>query len=114
MGKDDVSIICASVPENLRPHAEELARNVLTMERQLEEARKTADTEPLTIEYDNGGGQSGVRKNPFWEAYAQLFRTFSSGLSQLSQMIESHGAKPAAKTKLAELRVIAGDLKKAQ
>ena len=114
MGKDDASIICANVPEELRPHAEELARNVLAMEKQLTEARKTADDEPLIIEYDNGGGQSGVRKNPYWEAYAQLFRTFSSGLAQLTQMSDAHGAKPAAKSKLAELRVIAGDLKKAQ
>ena len=110
MGRDDVSIICASVPEDLRPHAEELARNVLTMERKLEAARMEADDQPLTVKYDRGG----IHKNPFWEGYTQLFNAFSKGLAQLTQTIEAHEVKPAAKTKLAELRVIAGDLKKAQ
>lgn len=113
MGRDTAATICADVSENLRERAEELARNVLTMEAALIEARKQADTEPLIVEYDNGGGQSGIRKNPFWEAYAQMFNTFSRGLAQLANMVEGGNAKPEAKSKLAELRVIAGDLKKA-
>ena len=111
MGKDTAAMICADVPEALRERAEELARNVLALERKLEEARKQADDEPLTIKYERGG----MHKNPFWDSYAQLFNAFSRGISQLSALVNADGnAKPAAQSKLAELRVIAGDLKKAQ
>ena len=41
---------------------------------------KKMDTEPLIIEYDNGGGQSGVRENPFYPAYEKLLASYTKAL----------------------------------
>ena len=43
--------------------------------RLLEEVEKIL-TEPLVMEYDNGGGQSGIRENPFYPAYEKLINTY--------------------------------------
>ena len=37
--------------------------------------------EPLVIDYDNGGGQSGVRENPFYPAYEKLINTYIKTLA---------------------------------
>lgn len=115
MGEDLVQVICGRFPDGMRQRAEELLRNILFMESKLKETREKAANMDLVIPYDNGGGQKGIRKNPVFEEYAQIFNSYKAGLAQLTQMIEASGtARPAAKTKLAELRVIAGDLKRAQ
>ena len=38
-------------------------------------------TEPLVIDYDNGGGQSGIRENPFYPAYEKLINTYIKTLA---------------------------------
>ena len=112
---DDVKIICERLPEGIRQRGEELVHNILFMEDRLKDTREKAAKMDMVIPYDNGGGQKGIRKNPVFEEYAQIFNAYKAGLAQLTAMVEAHGnARPEAKSKLAELRVIAGDLKKAQ
>ena len=54
--------------------------------RLLEEGKKI-DTEPLIIDYDNGGGQSGVRENPFYPAYEKLITTYTKTLTVAKDLI---------------------------
>ena len=42
--------------------------------------------EPLTVEYDNGGGQSGIRENPYYPAYEKLLASYTKGLAALKAM----------------------------
>lgn len=79
--------IAFGAPENLRDRALELALNVLWMEGKLEEARAGIGDAPLTIAYDNGGGQKGVRKNPALEAYTQLMAGYTRALKQLCELV---------------------------
>ena len=51
---------------------------------QLEAARKRLAKEPLVIEYDNGGGQSGIRENPEWLAYEKLLKSYHATLRAIT------------------------------
>lgn len=42
----------------------------------IQEEGKLMDKEPLIIEYDNGGGQSGVRENHYYPAYEKLLASY--------------------------------------
>ena len=46
--------------------------NVSWMKSKLDDAREAIGEEGITVEYDNGGGQSGVRENPAFRAYEVL------------------------------------------
>jgi hypothetical protein len=37
--------------------------------------------EPLIIDYDNGGGQSGIRENPFYPAYEKLLGSYAKAIA---------------------------------
>lgn len=50
----------------------------------LEESRKRLANEPLVIEYDNGGGQSGIRENPEWLAYEKLLKSYQATLRAIA------------------------------
>lgn len=39
------------------------------------------------MEYDNGGGQTGVRENPAFRAYEALWKTYLSGLDALLKQL---------------------------
>ena len=79
--------LCESVPITTRARAVELATNVLWMERKLDEARDEIADAPLSVEYDNGGGQCGTRKNPAMDAYNALMSTYTRALKQLCEML---------------------------
>lgn len=51
---------------------------------QLEASRKRLANEPLVIEYDNGGGQSGIRENPEWTAYEKLLKSYHATLRAIA------------------------------
>lgn len=57
--------------------------NICWMQIKLEEARADIAEDGLTIEYDNGGGQSGIRENPAFKAYEALWKSYCAGLQLL-------------------------------
>lgn len=83
----EAEVLCASVPPGIRDRAVQLARNVLWMERKLEDARSDIADSPLAVEYDNGGGQTGTRKNPAIDAYNNLMASYTRALKQLCEML---------------------------
>lgn len=82
--------LCAGIQE-FRPEIIELAESVLFMQQKLEESRNLIKDQPLVIEYDNGGGQSGIRENPSYASYEKLFATYSKGLSVLMKIVSESG-----------------------
>ena len=62
-----------------------LLANIAFLKVKLDDAR----SEDIFTEYDNGGGQSGLREHPGFSAYNKLFTTFSRGIKQLTDMIPS-------------------------
>ena len=60
--------------------------------RLLEEVEKIP-TEPLVMEYDNGGGQSGIRENPFYPAYEKLLSSYTKALAAYKDMAGNDAAE---------------------
>ena len=50
------------------------------------EEGKHIESEQLVMEYDNGGGQSGVRENPFYPAYEKLLASYIKTLTAVKNM----------------------------
>jgi hypothetical protein len=99
--------LCAGV-HVLHDEAVTLAESVLFMARKLKEAKKTLKKETLVIEYDNGGGQKGIRENPHYVAYERLLASYNKSLRQLTEIIENGSATRTSTGILSELSVFAG------
>lgn len=95
--KTEAELMCAAVPEKLRPYAVELAENVVFQCSKLAETRKAMEKNrsQLTVAYNNGGGQSGIRKNPVYEAYNQLMANYRKSLAQLTDILQTYGMEDA-------------------
>ncbi len=79
----------AAASPAMADRAARLAEEVLHMEAKLEETRREMGQTKLVIAYDNGGGQTGIRKNPVYEAYNALLRSYLSALDQLARMTQT-------------------------
>lgn len=93
---------------SLHDEALELAESVLFMADKLKEARKTMANEPLVIDYDNGGGQTGIRENPHFVAFEHLVTAYNKSLRQLMDIVEKGEPTRNASSIMAELTTIAG------
>lgn len=99
--------ICAGV-HTLHDEALELAEAVLFMAKKLKEARIHLKKEELVIEYDNGGGQCGIRENPHFTAYERLLVAYNKSLRQLTEIVEKGAPSRRSSSIMKELTVIAG------
>lgn len=98
--------LCAGVSV-LHDEAVSLAESVLFMARKLEETQKIIEDEPLVIEYDNGGGQKGIRENPQYVAFEHLQSTYIKSFRQLSEIIERGAPNSKSSDVFAKLSLIA-------
>ncbi len=101
--------ICKNIDIRIRPQAEVLAEQIFSMADKLEECRVLMADEPIVVEYDNGGGQCGIRENPYFAAYEKLLASYTKSLTALKTLI---GDQAAAETETlndlrARFRVIA-------
>lgn len=87
------SKICNSVDSRIRPQATVLAEQVIFMAKKLKETKAELRDQPLTIEYDNGGGQTGIRENPAFTAYEKLLATYTRSLTALRDVIGDDAPK---------------------
>lgn len=71
------------LPAAKKATLEGVYRNVIFMENKLYETLQDAQNEPLTVFYDNGGGQTGTRENPIFKAYESLFKSYLSGVKTI-------------------------------
>lgn len=83
MASSFVEQLCADMPSATRPMVRELAENVEFMGSKLVETRKALEHEQVVIPYDNGGGQTGIRKNPAFEMYNTLLASYRKSIEQL-------------------------------
>lgn len=65
------------------PLLQPIIRNVATMKIKLDIAREELISEGLTIEYNNGGGQSGIKENPTLTAYEGLWKSYLQGMNKI-------------------------------
>lgn len=72
-----------SMPDERREVLFPLMQNLAWQKVKLEDARKDLMAESLFVDYDNGGGQTGIREHPGFSAYNKLMATYTRGLKQL-------------------------------
>lgn len=110
----EAEALCAGIPEKLRPYATELAENVVFQCAKLAETRKAMEKNrsQLIVAYNNGGGQSGIRKNPIYEAYNQLMANYRKSLAQLTELLQAYGMEDAKSddSPLARILAAAADM----
>lgn len=99
--------ICSGV-HTLHDEALELAESVIFMAKKLEQSRETLESQPIVIEYDNGGGQCGIRENPYFTAFEHLLTSYNKSLRQLSEIVDKGVPTRKASSIMGELKVIAG------
>ncbi len=78
-----------AIPDERRKVVMPLLANLAFLKVKLDDSRKELLYEDIYTEYDNGGGQTGLREHPGFSAYNKLFTTFSRGVKQLTDMIPS-------------------------
>ncbi len=78
-----------------------LEEQLKVMAAKLKEAAEQLPNEELIVAYDNGGGQSGVRENPFYSAYSKLLRTYTKTYTVWKDVA---GGKSADVSSLEDLR----------
>lgn len=77
----------------LRPVIE----NTALMYAKLEEIRAEIADAPIIVEYDNGGGQSGIRENPLFKGYEALWKAYMLGMGRLIDQMPAETAKEEKK-----------------
>lgn len=68
---------------------ENLKEQIKVMEVKLKEAAEHLPLEDLVVEYNNGGGQSGLRENPFFSAYEKLMACYLKSINTLNGLGEN-------------------------
>ena len=76
-----------AIPDEKRKAIMPLLPNIAFMKVKLDDARADLLYEDIFTEYDNGGGQSGLREHPGFSAYNKLFTTLSRSVKQLADMM---------------------------
>ena len=99
--------LCSNVPEPLRRHAVELVTNVLFLEERLRTDRDTLSKMASVIPYDNGGGQTGFRRNPLAIQYNANLKAYTSALNSLTSILGDNIPSDARPT-LDRFKVIKG------
>lgn len=109
--RDFVDAMRAAAPPRLAERAEALACEVLFMEGRLAETRAKMGGTELVVAYDNGGGQTGIRKNPVYDAYNALLKSYISAIDALGRIagVEVQAA-PAAQPEPDDGKVIAASV----
>ena len=84
--------------------------NTAWMKVKLDDARDAIKKTSVAIPYDNGGGQTGIRENPLFKGYENLFKSYMSGLKQILDVLpkQAEGIREAEinapKTMLEQIR----------
>lgn len=72
-----------------------IIENVAWMKVKLEDARELIRDADIVVEYDNGGGQRGIRENPLFKGYESLWKSYISGMNQIMDVLPEEKAKEA-------------------
>ena len=92
-----------SAPASKQAEAYQLALNIIFMEDKLDQARDLIASTSVAIQYNNGGGQAGIRENPAYKGYHQLLKSYIAALNAFEGLTEATADKQS-KSALAEHR----------
>lgn len=87
----------AGVSEQSIKLREAMIGNVSWMKIKLDDARDAIKTSNIVISYDNGGGQKGIRENPLFKGYENLWRSYMNGMNSILNALPESAADIKAK-----------------
>ncbi len=77
----------ADIPQQQRDVLAPVIDNMAWQRIKLDETRKEMQQASVVCEYNNGGGQSGIRENPIFKAYINLWRAYMVGLEKYTSYL---------------------------
>lgn len=80
-------LFSCGIPENNINILDPVIENTAWMKAKLDDAREQIKNTSVAIPYDNGGGQRGIRENPLFKGYENLFKAYMSGLKQILDIL---------------------------
>lgn len=80
-------LFSCGIPENNINILDPVIENTAWMKAKLDDAREQIKNTSVAIPYDNGGGQRGIRENPLFKGYENLFKAYMSGLKQILDVL---------------------------
>ena len=66
---------------------ESVIENTAWMKAKLDDAREQIQNTSVAIPYDNGGGQKGIRENPLFKGYSNLWKSYMSGMTTIMSLL---------------------------
>lgn len=102
----------AEVPQQKRDLLIPVIDNLAWQREKLAEAMRQMAKETLTVEYDNGGGQKGIRKNPIFDGYISLWKAYLAGIDRVAAVLPDdlkNEAIPSGITVLDKVKKMRGD-----
>jgi hypothetical protein len=76
-----------ALSEDVRPLAQTLATNCARLSATMDACWSDYSKNGAVVEYDNGGGQTGVRENPSYACYIKASRELGGAIGKLVQMV---------------------------
>ena len=73
----------AGVSDKRMRALEPIIQNTAWMKAKLDDARKAIKNSQIVINYDNGGGQKGIRENPLFKGYESLWKSYMQGMGRI-------------------------------
>lgn len=73
----------AGVSDKRMRTLEPVILNTSWMKAKLDDAREAIKNSNIVISYDNGGGQKGIRENPLFKGYENLWRAYIHGMDRI-------------------------------
>ena len=73
----------AGVSDKRMRALEPIILNTAWMKAKLDDARKAIRNSQIVINYDNGGGQKGIRENPLFKGYESLWKSYMQGMGRI-------------------------------
>ena len=61
--------------------------NTAWMKAKLDETRDLIRNSGVAIPYDNGGGQTGIRENPLFKGYINLWKSYMAGMNVIMEAL---------------------------
>lgn len=68
---------------------------LLWLEQKMDQARELIASEAIVVEYDNGGGQRGTRKNPAFEAMHRMTSSYNGCLKAIIDAVAPSAPAPS-------------------
>ena len=81
-----------NTPPDIIKLIEPVIINTAWMRAKLEDTVSTIKNGQVVITYDNGGGQRGLRRNPLFEGYESLFKSYMTGMNKIIDCLPSTAA----------------------